>query len=149
MIKMENNLVTPVIAKLPADLTQYIRSNSSISSITQCTEELVQNAVDAGSSCVAVRVDMSLLKIQVIDNGEGISKKDLEKVGSRFMTSKCSSLKHLERGGLCKYGYRGEALSNIRNMASILQIVSKKNTDNQTWTVLFARGRRNCHKKLS
>merc|ERR1712020_515405 len=58
------------------------------------------------------------------------------------MTSKCSSLKHLERGGLCKYGYRGEALSNIRNMATILQIVSKKNTDNQTWTVLFARGRR-------
>lgn len=71
-----------------------------------------------------------------------MSKKDLEKVGSRFMTSKCHSLKDLEGGGLCKYGYRGEALSNIRHTAAILQIVSRKNTENETWTVLFARGKR-------
>ena len=131
-----------VITRLPANLTQYIRSTSSISTIAQCTEELVHNALDSGSSCIAIRVDMSLLKVQVIDNGEGISGKDMEKVGSRFMTSKCHSLKDLGQGGLCKYGYRGEALANIREMSSILQIVSKKSTEKETWTVLFARGKR-------
>ena len=138
----ENKSVGNPISRLPVNLTQFIRSTSSISTIAQCTEELVQNALDSGSSCIAVRVDMSQLKVQVIDNGEGISRTDMEKIGSRFMTSKCRSLEDLEKGGISKYGYRGEALANIREMASILQIVSKKRTDKETWTVLFARGRR-------
>ena len=118
----QNKAVGNAISRLPENLTQYIRSTSSVSTIAQCAEELVQNALDSGSSCIAIRVDMSQLKVQVIDNGEGISRKDMEKIGSRFMTSKCSSLQHLQKGGISKYGYRGEALANIREMASILQI---------------------------
>ena len=138
----ENKSICNPISRLPGNLTQFIRSTSSISTIAQCTEELVQNALDCGSSCIAVRVDMSQMKVQVIDNGNGISRTDMEKIGSRFMTSKCRSIKDLEKGGISKYGYRGEALANIREMSSILQIVSKKRTDKETWTVLFARGRR-------
>jgi DNA mismatch repair protein MLH3 len=123
-------------------MTLNVNILSSISTIAQCTEELVHNALDSGSSCIAIRVDMSQLKVQVIDNGDGISKNDMERVCSRFMTSKCHSLKDLEQGGLCKYGYRGEALANIREMSSILQIVSRKRQEKETWTVLFSRGKR-------
>ena len=45
--------------------------------------ELVQNSIDAGATCVAVRVDLSLHKVQVIDNGSGITKRDLTKIGTR------------------------------------------------------------------
>ena len=44
----------------------------------------VYNAVDAKARCVAVRVDLQRRKVQVIDNGLGISKDGLEKVGTRY-----------------------------------------------------------------
>jgi hypothetical protein len=43
----------------------------------------VYNAIDAKASCVAIRVDLAQCKIQVIDNGHGIEKDDLAKIGSR------------------------------------------------------------------
>jgi DNA mismatch repair ATPase MutL len=43
----------------------------------------VLNSVDAGASAVAVRVDLKNFKIQVIDNGCGLSKSDLNVIGTR------------------------------------------------------------------
>ena len=54
-----------------------------MASMAHCTEELVHNSVDAGATCVAVRVDFSLHKVQVIDNGSGIDKRDLAKIAQR------------------------------------------------------------------
>jgi len=44
----------------------------------------VLNAIDAKATCIAVRVDLNLFKIQVIDNGVGISQEDLGRVGTRY-----------------------------------------------------------------
>jgi DNA mismatch repair protein MLH3 len=46
-------------------------------------EELVLNALDAGATCVAVRVDLSCFKVQVVDNGFGVPKDQLEHIGNR------------------------------------------------------------------
>lgn len=42
-----------------------LRSGVAISSISQCVQELVENSIDAGASCVAVHIDVSRFKIQV------------------------------------------------------------------------------------
>uniref|UniRef100_A0A493SXN8 Histidine kinase/HSP90-like ATPase domain-containing protein n=1 Tax=Anas platyrhynchos platyrhynchos TaxID=8840 RepID=A0A493SXN8_ANAPP len=95
-----------------------LRSGVTITSLGQCVEELVLNSIDAKATCVAIRVDLEAFKIQVVDNGSGMGKDDLHKMGKRYFTSKCSSLGDLEN--LTYYGFRGEALASIANMASVL-----------------------------
>lgn len=43
----------------------------------------VLNSLDAGATCVAVRVDLSIFRIQVVDNGEGVPQRDLKYLGRR------------------------------------------------------------------
>ena len=61
-----------------------IRSGIAINSISQCIEELTLNSIDANSNSVAVRVDLLKAKLQVVDNGCGISNDDLKKIGCRL-----------------------------------------------------------------
>ena len=68
---------------LPAEVRSHLRSGAAISSLSQCAEELVLNAIDARATCVAVRVDTSICKVQVVDNGHGIDKVQLENVANR------------------------------------------------------------------
>ena len=55
-----------------------------MTSVTQCVEELLLNSIDAGASCIAVRVDLDLFKIQVVDNGTGVSHNQLKLLGERY-----------------------------------------------------------------
>lgn len=120
------------VARLPVQLQNHIRSGVTISSVPQCVEELIYNALDSEASCVAVRLDMSLFKVQVIDNGLGMSKEDLGRVASRYSASNDSRL----------YGRRGEALASLRHLSSLLQLVSRQKCGQQTWVATFVRGKR-------
>ena len=71
------------IYSLPLKLQSQLRSSVAITSYVQCVEELVLNSLDAMATCVAVRIDLSIGKIQVVDNGIGMTVKQLNNVGSR------------------------------------------------------------------
>ena len=72
------------IKELPENVKSKLKSGVCITSSAQCVEELVTNSIDAGSTCIAVRVDLQFYhKIQVIDNGTGIIPKQMEIVGKR------------------------------------------------------------------
>ncbi|KYO25400.1 DNA mismatch repair protein Mlh3 [Alligator mississippiensis] len=128
-----------MIKCLEEDVRARLRSGVAIKSLGQCVEELVFNSIDAEATCVAIRVDLDTFRIQVVDNGSGIGREDLNKVGNRYFTSKCSSVEDLEN--LKFYGFRGEALSSIANMASIVEISSKTNKTVKTFTKLFQNGK--------
>ena len=72
------------IRELPAEVRSYLRSGVTVTSITQCVEELLLNSVDAGATCVAVRVDLDCFRIQVVDNGVGVAHEQLKLLGERY-----------------------------------------------------------------
>ena len=73
-----------MIRRLSEDVQGRLRTGVALTSVAQCVEELVLNSVDAGATCVAVRVDLQSVTIQVIDNGAGITKEQLPHVGQRL-----------------------------------------------------------------
>nr|XP_037840197.1 DNA mismatch repair protein Mlh3 isoform X5 [Chlorocebus sabaeus] len=128
-----------MIKCLSVEVQAKLRSGLAISSLGQCVEELALNSIDAEAKCVAVRVNMETFQVQVIDNGFGMGSDDVEKVGNRYFTSKCHSVQDLENPRF--YGFRGEALANIADMASAVEISSKKNRTMKTFVKLFQSGK--------
>ncbi|KAM4853481.1 DNA mismatch repair protein Mlh3 isoform 1-T2 [Thomomys bottae] len=128
-----------MIKCLSVEVQAKLRSGLAISSLGQCVEELALNSIDAEAKCVAIRVNMEAFQVQVIDNGCGMGGDDIDKVGNRYFTSKCHSLLDLENPRF--YGFRGEALASIANMASAVEISSKKNRTMKTFVKLFQNGK--------
>ncbi|XP_059160335.1 uncharacterized protein LOC131943953 [Physella acuta] len=127
-----------MIRQLPDDVRAALRTGVALSSFSQAVEELVLNSIDAGASSVAVRVDLQLYKIQVIDNGCGITLDQFPLVGERYATSKCAKLEDLKK--LKYFGYRGEALASLRHASTFLEIVSKAGLRNVTYCKCFQEG---------
>ena len=73
-----------MLKPLSVEVRQCLRSGVAISSYAQAAEELIQNAVDAAATCVAVRVDLDRKKLQVVDNGSGVNRDGLENIAERF-----------------------------------------------------------------
>ncbi|KAM6394566.1 DNA mismatch repair protein Mlh3 isoform 2-T2 [Pluvialis apricaria] len=127
-----------MIKCLVEDVRARLRSGVTINSLGQCVEELVLNSIDAKATCVAIRVDLEAFKIQVVDNGSGMGREDLNAMGKRYFTSKCSSVGDLEN--LRFYGFRGEAVASIANMASVVEVSSKTSRTANTFVKLFHNG---------
>ncbi len=87
-------------------------------------KELVENAIDAGSTEIHIEiVNGGSDSITIIDNGLGMNKPDLRMCIERFGTSKISSADDLEN--IASYGFRGEALPSIASV-SRLSITTRK-----------------------
>ncbi|XP_005409433.1 PREDICTED: DNA mismatch repair protein Mlh3 isoform X2 [Chinchilla lanigera] len=128
-----------MIKCLSGEVKAKLRSGVAINSLGQCVEELALNSIDAEAKCVAIRVNMETLQVQVIDNGLGMGSEDVDKVGNRYFTSKCHLVQDLENPKF--YGFRGEALASIADMASAVEISSKKNGTLKTFVKLFQNGK--------
>ncbi|CAD5120494.1 DgyrCDS9061 [Dimorphilus gyrociliatus] len=126
------------IRPLEKKLREKLRSSIAITSYAQCVEELVLNALDAGATCIAVRVHIANSYIYVIDNGRGMTKRDMETVGKRYHSSKCHTLMDVEN--LTYFGYRGEALASIRETCRQLEIESRIRNDPSTHVLKFKAG---------
>ena len=86
-------------------------------------KELVENALDAGATRVAVSLGRGGLEsIQVADNGCGIAPHDLQLAFARHATSKLARADDLER--IATLGFRGEGLASIAAVARV-RLVSR------------------------
>ena len=135
-MKSPTNHMSKII-ELPEVLANQIAAGEVIERPASVVKELVENAIDAGSSQITIEVEESgLKKIQVTDNGEGIAQEDVALSLQRHATSKIKSQADLFR--IRTLGFRGEALPSI---ASISHFTLKTATADEDYgTLLVAKG---------
>ena len=81
-------------------------------------KELVENSIDAGADSITIMVEEGGKKrIEVIDNGEGMSHEDAILAVKRHTTSKIRSAEDLF--SIITLGFRGEALASIVSVAIV------------------------------
>ena len=108
----------PHIRQLEAHVADLIAAGEVVERPASVVKELVENAIDAGASAVAVEVrrgGMGL--IRVTDNGCGIARTELPTAFLRHATSKLRAPEDLGRIGTL--GFRGEALAAISAVSRV------------------------------
>ncbi|XP_030624608.1 DNA mismatch repair protein Mlh3 [Chanos chanos] len=128
-----------MIKCLSKEVQAKLRSGIAIFSLQQCVEELILNSIDAEATCIAVKIDLVACKVQVVDNGSGMEREDMENVGTRYYTSKCCSLEDLDK--ICFYGFRGEAIASIVSLAGMVEISSRTKLSVKTHVKIFDEGK--------
>jgi DNA mismatch repair protein MutL len=107
-----------VIQLLPDSIANQIAAGEVVQRPASVVKELMENAVDAGSSSVKLIVkEAGKVLIQVIDNGCGMSDTDARLSFERHATSKIRDAKDLF--AIRTMGFRGEALASIAAVAQV------------------------------
>ncbi|WP_435417654.1 DNA mismatch repair endonuclease MutL [Parerythrobacter aurantius] len=111
----------PLIRRLPEELVNRIAAGEVVERPAAALKELVENAIDAGASRIAIRlVDGGLTRIEVTDDGCGMDPAAMALALERHATSKLpedliGEAQAIER--VATLGFRGEALPSIASVS--------------------------------
>lgn len=108
----------PRINILPKEIAELIAAGEVVERPASVIKELMENAIDAGSSSVTVEIkNGGITYIRVTDNGCGISREDIRTAFVSHATSKIHTRDDLYAIGTL--GFRGEALASIAAVSNV------------------------------
>lgn len=124
------------IRKLDDQLSNKIAAGEVVERPASVVKELVENAIDANSTIIEIELEEAgLMKIRVIDNGDGMEEDDCLVAFERHATSKIKDEHDLFR--IRTLGFRGEALPSI---ASVSEVEMKTGTGDGPGTRVVLKG---------
>ena len=127
-----------IINVLDKKVYTQIAAGEVVERPSSAIKELVENSIDAGATEITVNIfgggkDL----IEVIDNGKGILKNDLNKAILPHATSKIKDVEDIYC--IKTLGFRGEALSSIASVSK-LRITTKTKNDEIGYTLTSTAG---------
>lgn len=127
----------PTIRRLPDSLINRIAAGEVVERPAAALKELVENAIDAGSTRIAIKlVDGGLTSLEVTDDGCGMSPDEMALALERHATSKLPDDAIEEVATL---GFRGEALPSIASV-SRFTLESRPTGAEQGWRRVIDHG---------
>ena len=119
----------PEIRQLDKHVAELIAAGEVVERPASVVKELLENAIDAGSSAVVVEIENGgLTYLRITDNGCGIAPEQIPVAFLRHATSKLRCAEDLSAIGTL--GFRGEALAAI-SAVSHVDIFSRERGANQ------------------
>ncbi|MEL6938788.1 MAG: DNA mismatch repair endonuclease MutL [Cyanobacteria bacterium J06598_1] len=111
------NSTISAIQTLQPEVVSLMAAGEVIDSLAAVVRELVENALDAGATRIAVSVWPERWQVRVADNGIGMDEADLRQAAIAHATSKISTRPDLLN--VRSLGFRGEALHSISQLAEL------------------------------
>ncbi len=103
---------------LEKQMAELIAAGEVVERPSSVVKELVENAIDAGATTIAVEIrNGGVTYLRITDNGEGIEPSEVPKAFLRHATSKLRSPEDL--ASIATLGFRGEALAAIAAVSRV------------------------------
>ena len=120
---------------LPTEVSQLIAAGEVVERPASVIKELVENAIDAGSSKIRIDIENGGVRlIRITDNGCGMNESDAQTCFLRHATSKIQNAQDIS--GVQTLGFRGEALASIAAVSHIQMSTRTKDDIEGTYICL-------------